>query len=121
MRLRAALTLPKLSAYSRHSEVISCTEGWGWASLPHAAKPRTLVPMKGPSGTCPLPPHQCPRCGDPRCSAPNPITHLAAVMSLGHQQHAADEVCGGHALGAFALSGDRDNDTGELELSAHPL
>lgn len=34
-------------------------------------------------------------------------THLAAVMGLGHQQHAANEVCGGHPLGALAFSGDR--------------
>lgn len=38
------------------------------------------------------------------------VTHLAAVMGLGHQQHAANEVRGGHTLGAFALSGDRGGD-----------
>lgn len=34
-------------------------------------------------------------------------THLTAVMGLGYQQHAANEVCGGHPLGALAFSGDR--------------
>ena len=34
-------------------------------------------------------------------------THLAAVMGLGHKQHAANKVCGGHPLGALAFSGDR--------------
>lgn len=36
---------------------------------------------------------------------PSLWTHLAAVVGLGHQQHATHEVCGGHTLGAFALSG----------------
>lgn len=31
-------------------------------------------------------------------------------MGFGHQQHAADEVRGGHTLGASALSGDRGGD-----------
>lgn len=41
------------------------------------------------------------------CHPGPPQTHLTAVMRLGHQQHTADEVCGGHTLGAPALSGDR--------------
>lgn len=44
----------------------------------------------------------------PRGSRPRPPqTHVPTVMGLGHQQHPADEVRRGHALGAPALSGDR--------------
>lgn len=43
----------------------------------------------------------------PPCLSQTPFlqTHLTAVVGLGHQQHAAHEVCGGHTLRAFALSG----------------
>jgi len=30
-------------------------------------------------------------------------THHVAVVGLGHEQHAAHQVCGGHPLGASAL------------------
>lgn len=89
----ATLTLPKLSVYSRYSEDISCTEG---------AK-------AGRVGALTFPPNSVLRLG-PQRPCPCPVTHLATVMGFGHQQHAADKVRGGHALGAFALSGDRGGD-----------
>lgn len=42
---------------------------------------------------------------DPGALGIPPLTHLAAVVGFGHQQHAAHEVCGGHPLCALALSG----------------
>lgn len=53
---------------------------------------------------CPLPPH-CALNPGTISHTPFHWTHLAAMVGLGHQQHATHEVCGGHTLGAFALSG----------------
>ena len=108
---QATLTLPKLSAYSRYSEDISCTEGQGVEGPcpPDATNPRTpklavLVPTEGQGwGRRSLPPSP-ETSGIPLWP---PKTHLAAVMGLGHEQHAANEVCGGHPLGALAFSGKR--------------
>lgn len=38
----------------------------------------------------------------------SPLTHYVAVVSLSHEQHAANKVSGGHALSAFAFpAGDK--------------
>lgn len=58
------------------AEVVGGKDGAGWLSSTQGAR--------GPALSC---------------------AHLAAMMGLGHKQHAAHEVCGRHALGAFALSG----------------
>lgn len=45
------------------------------------------------------------------CTSPptqSPLTHYVAVVSLSHEQHAANKVSGGHALSAFAFpAGDK--------------
>lgn len=45
------------------------------------------------------------------CTPPptqSPLTHYVAVVSLSHEQHAANKVSGGHALSAFAFpAGDK--------------
>lgn len=114
----ATLTLPKLSAYSRYSEDISCGKG-GWGlrgslccrhgqpQYPEARCPGVHQGARPGGGRCPHLSRQCPQPRDLGGSTPPPKTHLAAVMGLGHQQHAAHKVRGGHTLGAFALSGNR--------------
>lgn len=75
---RATLTLPKLSAYSRYSEGISCTERHGLGASPlDTANPRTLEPAaleptEGQGqGRCRLLPSQPrPQAGDLRGPAP---------------------------------------------------
>lgn len=65
------------------------------------ARPRScttiLGQQKGRAGIC------------PRLQTPtqSPVTHYVAVVSLSHEQHAANKVSSGHTLGAFAFPAGR--------------
>lgn len=115
---QAVLTLPKLSAYSRYSEDISCTQGqetkgpcppdcqpWDQHTTAPEPSDRMVRETGWTQGWLGGVPPSCVL--NPRTMSQTPFlwTHLAAMVGLGHQQHATHEVCGGHTLGAFALSG----------------